>query len=96
MVVADWGSSDIGIQQGNTIAAHNFLGGTQAYAGPNTFELSLNKDLYSFGHLAMELMLDKSGTDYIEWGTCNFGHKNPEKNLKITRTVINYPYSLDF
>ena len=22
----------------------------------------------------------------LQWGTRNFGHKNPEKNLKITRT----------
>ena len=27
----------------------------------------------------------------LQQGTRNFGHKNPEKNLKITRTVINYP-----
>ena len=28
----------------------------------------------------------------LQWGTRNFGDKNPEKNLKIARTVINYPY----
>ena len=56
MVVADWGSANIGFD------GASFLGGTPVYAGPRTFELN-NKDLFSFGRLAMELFMDKSGID---------------------------------
>ena len=55
MVVADWGSANIG-------AGGDFFGGTPVYAGPTTF-IFANKDLFSFGRLAMELMMDKSGTE---------------------------------
>ena len=56
MVVGDWGSAYVGRD------GESFLGGTPVYAGPNTFTFS-NKDLFSFGRLAMKLMLNKSGTE---------------------------------
>ena len=56
MVVADWGSSWV-TEEGGT-----HMGGTPVYAGPNTYN-QYNKDLFSFGRLAMELMMDKSGTE---------------------------------
>ena len=56
MVVGDWGSARIGFDGGS------FYGGTPVYAGPRTFDYD-GKDLFSFGRLAMELMLDKSGTE---------------------------------
>ena len=55
MVVGDWGSAEIGFDGGI------FWGGTPVYAGPLTFS-SYDKDLFSFGRLAMELFMDKSGT----------------------------------
>ena len=57
MVVADWGSAKVGTDGGV------FYGGTPVYAGPKTFEDSVNKDLFSFGRLAMELFMDKSGIE---------------------------------
>ena len=57
MVVADWGSADVGYESGE------FFGGTPVYAGPRTFDNYLDKDLFSFGRLAMELFMDKSGTE---------------------------------
>ena len=54
MVVADWGSAYVGRDGGI------FYGGTPVYAGPNTFE-QFDKDLFSFGRLAMELFMDKPG-----------------------------------
>ena len=56
MVVADWGSAWVGNYGGR------FFGGTPVYAGPNTFD-AIDKDLFSFGRLAMELFMDKSGTE---------------------------------
>ena len=56
MVVTDWGSALVGNKGGG------FFGGTPVYAGPNTFE-SFVKDFFSFGRLAMELFMDKSGTE---------------------------------
>ena len=56
MVVADWGSAWVGEDGGS------FFGGTPVYAGTNTFDGWPNKDLFSFGRLAMELFMDKSGT----------------------------------
>ena len=56
MVVADWGSAWV-TEDGGT-----HMGGTPVYAGPNTYN-QYNKDLFSFGRLAMELMMDKSGTE---------------------------------
>ena len=59
MVVADWGSA-------GARGFGAFLGGTPVYAGPQTFRESYthgNKDLFSFGRLAMELFMDKSGTE---------------------------------
>ena len=56
MVVADWSSGVVGCRGGN------FFGGTPVYAGPATFEATF-KDLFSFGRMAMELMMDKSGTE---------------------------------
>ena len=56
MVVGDWGSARVGPDGGV------FYGGTPVYAGPWTFNFR-NKDIFSFGRLAMELMLDKSGTE---------------------------------
>ena len=56
MVVGDWGSAFVrGVGQ--------FFGGTPVYAGTNTFDGWPNKDLFSFGRLAMELFMDKSGTE---------------------------------
>lgn len=57
MVVADWGSANVG---GTGV----FSGGTPVYAGPNTFNI-FDKDLFSFGRLAMELMMDKTGIGSI-------------------------------
>ena len=56
MVVADWGSAKVGTDGGE------FFGGTPVYAGPRTFD-NYGKDLFSFGRLAMELFMDKSGID---------------------------------
>ena len=56
MVVADWGSA--------YIEGESFFGGTPVYAGPRTFDYA-DKDLFSFGRLAMELFMDKSGTESI-------------------------------
>ena len=55
MVVADWGSAEVG-------PGGAFFGGTPVYAGPKTFNQT-NKDLFSFGRLAMELCMDKSGIE---------------------------------
>ena len=62
MVVADWGSAEVGDDGGL------FFGGTPVYAGPMSFggdyeELVYDKDSFSFGRLAMELFMDKSGTE---------------------------------
>ena len=57
MVVGDWGSALVGYDGGK------FFGGTPLYAGPQTFNSYANKDLFSFGRLAMEFMVDKSGTE---------------------------------
>ena len=57
MVVADWGSAFVGFDGGR------FYGGTPVYAGPGTFEAYVDKDMFSFGRLAMELFMDKSGTE---------------------------------
>ena len=56
MVIADWGSAEAGDDGGK------FYGGTPVYAGPNTFS-SGTKDSFSFGRLAMEFFMDKSGTE---------------------------------
>ena len=56
MVLGDWGSACIGF------GGESYFGGTPVYAGPKTFG-NYNKDFFSFGRLAMELMLDKSGTE---------------------------------
>ena len=59
MVVGDWGSgADILGGDGG-----EYPGGTPLYAGPSTFRSSGSKNLFSFGRLAMELMLDKPGTE---------------------------------
>ena len=59
MVVADWGSAEVELKGGL------FYGGTPVYAGPKSFDFYNNydKDLFSFGRLAMELFMDKSGTE---------------------------------
>ena len=56
MVVADWGSAVVGSWD------VDFLGGTPVYAGPHTFNF-FAKDLFSLGRMAMELMMNKSGTE---------------------------------
>ena len=61
MVVADWASAYVR-------GGGEFYGGTPVYAGPNTFESFYTfdlagKDLFSFGRLAMELMMDNTGTE---------------------------------
>ena len=56
MVVADWGSAKIGYE------GVEFFGGTPVYAGPQTFDQA-DKDLFSFGRIAMELFMDKKGTE---------------------------------
>ena len=55
MVVADWGSAMVD-------GFGSFFGGTPVYAGPQTFS-GYNKDLFSFGRIAMELFVNKSGTE---------------------------------
>ena len=57
MVVGDWGSA----YNGNFLGGR-FFGGTPVYAGPRAFAVS-DKDLFSFGRIAMELFTDKSGTE---------------------------------
>ena len=57
LVVADWGSARVGLAGGE------FFGGTPVYAGPQTFQMYSGKDLFSFGRMAMELLMDKSGTE---------------------------------
>ena len=71
MVVADWGSAFVGDGGGK------FLGGTPVYAGPRTF-IAFKKDLFSLGRIAMELLLDKKGTE----SKLNFG-KNKSLLLKL-------------
>ena len=58
MVVADWGTSWVGNYQ----RENRFYGGTPVYAGPRTFERA-NKDMFSFGRLALELMCGNYSTD---------------------------------
>ena len=53
VVLADWGSAKIG-------GGGQFFSGTPLYAGPHTY-FSGNKDLFSFGRLAMELIFGRSG-----------------------------------
>ena len=60
MVVADWGSAYVG-GYGDYYGGE-FHGGTRVYAGPWSFD-RFNKDLFSFGRLAMELFMDKTGTE---------------------------------
>ena len=63
MVVADWGSSHV---RGGGPTGGQFLGGTPVYGGPQTFHgavIEVYKDLFSFGRLAMELFMDKPGTE---------------------------------
>ena len=55
MVVADWGSANSG-------EGGSFPGGTPVYAGPQTYKC-FDKDLFSFGRMAMELFADKAGTE---------------------------------
>ena len=57
MVVTDWGSGYVHENYGG-----EFFGGTPVYAGPKTFN-QYDKDLFSFGRMAMELLMDKSGTE---------------------------------
>ena len=77
MVVADWGSAIVARIQLPRIVrifakdenlSENFAGGTPVYAGPQTFEevgyyITEQIDVFAFGRLAMELMMDKSGTE---------------------------------
>ena len=76
MVVADWGSAQIGTDGGR------FFGGTPVYAGPGTFagkNYCWKKDLFSFGRMAMELFMDKSGTE---------SKTKNEQNQKIVSKLI--------
>ena len=52
-VLADWGTAQVWTR-------NHFFGGTPVYAGPHTFEPH-NKDLFSFGRLALELFLSTQG-----------------------------------
>ena len=66
MVIADWGCANVGKDwaEEEEDVKKKFDGGTPVYAGPNTFNgLISSKDLFSFGRLAMELMLDKQGKE---------------------------------
>ena len=56
MVVADWGSAWVGSY------GARFFGGTPVYAGPKTFN-EYDKDLFSFGRIAMELFMEKPGIE---------------------------------
>jgi len=60
MVVADWGSAAVAKEAGS------FCGGTPIYAGPEVLKTNgygIYKDLFSFGRIAMELLVDKKGTE---------------------------------
>ena len=50
--LADWGTA--------YVYGGKYFGGTPGYAGPRSFQPS-NKDLFSFGRLALELFLDEAG-----------------------------------
>ena len=51
-ILADWGTS-------GTI----HFGGTPMYAGPNTYDVA-NKDLFTFGRLALELFEKGKSQDF--------------------------------
>lgn len=54
-VLGDWGTSKVlHIRSSAFDTSGEFLGGTPGYAGPRTFEVH-NKDMFSFGRLALEL-----------------------------------------
>ena len=83
MVVGDWGSAHVGYGGGL------FYGGTPVYAGPLTFTEG-TKDLFSFGRLAMELMLDKSGTEFT-FSTFCFCFDIFESENKVFLGLTFYP-----
>ena len=53
MVVTDWTTGIVGGER-------YFFGGTPVYAGPSTFS-RYSKDLFTFGRIAMELFVEKTG-----------------------------------
>ena len=52
-VLGDWGTA-------NVLLGVNYFGGTPVYAGPRSFK-SNNKDLFTYGRLALELFLEQQG-----------------------------------
>ena len=69
MVVADWGTAwfrDLTVRtnQSEGFDPSEFLGGTPGYAGPYTFNESGPRDLFSFGRLALDLVLNKAGKSF--------------------------------
>ena len=60
-VLSDWGAGCADMIM--------FNGGTPGYAGPNSFRGTYEKDLFSFGRLAVELFLKSEGLDQITQGT---------------------------
>ena len=55
MVLSDWGSSSFDGKFGD------YFGGTPYYAGPLAFEQANEKDVFSFGRFALEVMFTKEG-----------------------------------
>ena len=52
MAVSDWGTAG---------DYDKHYGGTPMYASRGAFQLDLNKDLFAYGRIALELFLDESG-----------------------------------
>ena len=53
MILSDWGNSCFEGKSGD------FFGGTPYYAGPLAFEEANEKDVFSFGRFALEIMFKK-------------------------------------
>ena len=52
MVVSDWGTAG---------EEEKHMGGTPMYASRLAFKFNYDKDLFSYGRIAMELFMDESG-----------------------------------
>ena len=58
MAIGDWGTA-------GTLEEH--FGGTPMYASSQAFQQSRIKDLFAFGRIAMELYLDDSGNETVQF-----------------------------
>ena len=70
--LTDWGTS-------NLFYSGDYFGGTPSYAGPRSYEL-FNKDLFSFGRLALDLFLREQGlvvTLYFYSNTARLAESGP-------------------